>query len=366
MPEPTEFAALLTAALDDVPDGGDSALLWKALGQRGVLDRLYADGATPPPALLKILLTELDGRFPLGVTLTACVQVATALPLLHEAGGSDLVADVRARALRGEVLLALGATDAQGAGSDLMSLGTTAELGDDGVVVHGGKRWITNARTARYALVLARHRPQRHFTSFVWVVVPLSAPGVHSETAGTTLLRGSGVGHLRFDRVSLSRDHVLGRPGRGLASFVRTVTTERLASAFWAAALCRRVLATTHRGLAVRPLGEGTAWDNAVVRQQFARCLIELRRIETMTDQHVDTGSDDPVSGMILKAALAESLDTVLTQCAQLIGADAFADDGIAQLRAEAAMFGIAGGAHGAMLAGIADHAADLLGTRAP
>jgi citronellyl-CoA dehydrogenase len=58
---------------------------------------------------------------------------------------------------------------------------------------------------------------------------------------------------------------------------------------------------------------------------------------------------------------VAESLDAVLGDCAQLVGADAFAPGGLAQLRAEAGMFAIAGGARGAMLAGIADHATDLL-----
>jgi citronellyl-CoA dehydrogenase len=65
---------------------------------------------------------------------------------------------------------------------------------------------------------------------------------------------------------------------------------------------------------------------------------------------------------MVLKASIAESLEHVLGECARLLGAEAFVDDGLAQLRSEAGMFGIAGGASGAMLAGIADHAEDLLG----
>ncbi|XVV01037.1 hypothetical protein ACQPW3_26915 [Actinosynnema sp. CA-248983] len=68
------------------------------------------------------------------------------------------------------------------------------------------------------------------------------------------------------------------------------------------------------------------------------------------------------MDSMVVKVAVAESVDRVLAVCAELVGAESFADGGVAGLRAEAAMFGIAGGASGALLAGIADHADELLG----
>jgi citronellyl-CoA dehydrogenase len=333
-------------ALDSVP-GGDSRDVWRALG----------DARALTTEDLRVLLTELDARFPLGVVLSVCVQIATALPILLDAQSGDLAHRIGEVASRGEALLALAATDAAAAGSDLMELGTTARLTDDGIVLDGGKRWITNAVTADYALVLARHRPQRHFTSFLWVLVPTGAPGVLARPATGASFAGSGVGHLSFDSVSLSRDHLVGRPGRGLAVFARHVATERLAGALWASAMCRRVLRDTHRALTTRPLGGRTMWDNDAIRQRFARALVESRRIDALC-----AGLDSLVDSMVLKASVADSLDRVLAECAHLLGADSFADGGVAQLRSEATMFGIAGGATGAMLAGIADHVDDLLG----
>jgi hypothetical protein len=64
---------------------------------------------------------------------------------------------------------------------------------------------------------------------------------------------------------------------------------------------------------------------------------------------------------MALKAAYAESAERILSECVSLRGADSFRDGGLARLREQAAMFGIAGGATGAMLAGVADHADELL-----
>jgi acyl-CoA dehydrogenase len=381
LPEQCAFAARVAAALDPVPaapgvgppdPAGTSRGVWRALGRAGVPAMLAGAGADPRERadLLRELLTALDARYPLGVVLSACVQVAGALPVLAdgcvEGGAGGTARTVYSRTLGGENILALAATDAAGAGSDLMGLRTTARFDGDNVVVDGEKRWITNACSAEYALVLARHRPQRHFTSFLWVLVPTHVPGVSRTPATTTLFAGAGVGHLRFDGVVLDRGHVIGVPGRGLATFVSNVATERLASALWAGALCRRVLADTHRWLVERPLGDGTMWDNDAVRHRFARCLVEAARIDAMCEQRSAdrTGGAALARSMLLKAAVADSLETVLSECSQLRGADAFADDGLALLRAEAGMFGIAGGASGAMLAGIADHADDLVGRR--
>ncbi|HEU5471330.1 MAG TPA: acyl-CoA dehydrogenase family protein [Actinophytocola sp.] len=344
--------------LDALPAGADGRTVWRALGQAGLITELFDPGPGPRLDLLDVLLTELDRRLGVGTVLSICVQLATALPILRGAlPGTDTAAKVTDAATRGETVLALAVTDAAAAGSDLMALGTTARLDGDRVTVDGGKTWITNARTADYALVLARHRPQRHFTSFLWVLVPTDAPGVLAEPAGTGLFAGSGVGHLRFDGVTLGRDHLIGSPGRGLPTFARHVGTERAAGALWARAICRRVLAGTQRRLADRGL-----WTNDAVRDRFARCLVELRRMDAMCAQHAAAGPDALLSSMLLKASTAQSLDLVLAECVQLLGAEAFGSGGVAELRAEAAMFGIAGGASGAMLAGIAEHATDLVG----
>ncbi len=74
--------------------------------------------------------------------------------------------------------------------------------------------------------------------------------------------------------------------------------------------------------------------------------------------------AEDMASAMALKVAVAEGLDVVLRECTQLLGAESFVDGGIAELRAAVSMFGVAGGAVGAMLAGVADHADALLEAR--
>ncbi|HET8681730.1 MAG TPA: acyl-CoA dehydrogenase family protein, partial [Micromonosporaceae bacterium] len=258
------------------------------------------------------------------------------------------------------------ATDAASAGSDLINLGTRVDLAPDALTVHGGKRWITNACSADWLLVLGRHRPQPHFTSLVWALVPAAAPGVRATPAGDTMFAGAAVGHLSFDRVTLGRDHLAGTPGLGLAVFGRHVTTERLAGALWAGARTRRVLAATLDRLITRHLGDQPMWANPAIRERFSRCLMHWWRLDELTARFAGQ-LDEPtslVSSMLLKATVAEAVDAILGECARLHGADAFVAQGLAHLRAESAMFGIAGGAADAMLAGVADSAGSLLAAR--
>jgi alkylation response protein AidB-like acyl-CoA dehydrogenase len=359
LPEPisaepkSPFREAVGAAATD-----DPRALWRALGRAGILEAV-SGGSAVDAGRLGDLLAELDARLPVGPVLSACVQVATVIPLLRAvAGESPLACETLRRTLRGETIVALAATDAAVSGSALLDGRTELRDAGDGVVLDGGKDWITNAGHCDHVLVLARHRPARHFTSFCWVLVPAGQAGVSCQPAAGELFRGAGLGHLRFAHVALRREHVVGRPGRALAEFAVHMGTERLAGALWGRALCRRVLADTHRHLRSRSLGDGVLWDNAAVRERFARCVVELRRLDALCAVHAEGSA---AGGMVLKAACGETVDRILGECVDLRAADAFRDGGVASLRAEAAMFGIAGGATGAMLAGIADHADELL-----
>jgi acyl-CoA dehydrogenase len=365
LPEPPEpGAGYRTAVVGAAAAASGPRTLWRNLGRAGLLPPVWAPPGTcgnVDPARLGELLGELDARLPPGLVLSVCVQVATAIPVLRAASGdSPLAGKVLADALRGDAIMALAATDAAVSGSALLEART--ELRDDGdeLVLSGGKDWIVNADCCDFALVLARHSPARHFTSFSWVLVPAGHAGVSCQPAATALFPGAGLGHLRFDDVRLDRQHVVGRRGRALAEFARCIGAERLAGALWARAMCRRVLRGTRDYLRGRKTGEATLWDNAAVRERFARCLVDLRRLDALCGTYgaLPSGAAD---GMVLKAAYAESADRILGECVNLRGADSFRDGGLATLRAQAEMFGIAGGATGAMLAGVAEHADELL-----
>lgn len=364
-PAPADRTPTVTELIDalDTADS-DTRSLWQGLGRAGVPRLLLRDSAESlwiDPARLSELLVALDARLAPGAVLSVCVQVATVIPLLRNcAAVSPLAGRVLEQLLRGDAIVALAATDAGLSGSALLDIRTTATLTPDGVTLNGGKEWISNAGQCDEVLVLARCRPARHFTSYCWVLAPADDPGVSFQPAADTLLAGAGLGHLRFDDVRLGPKRVIGAPGRALAELARQLGAERLASALWARALCRRVLADTHRYLLARPAGEGTSWDNAAVRERFARCLVELCQLDSMCAVSA-ARAITAARGMALKASCAVIADRILGECLDLRGADSYRDDGLTRTREQFAMFAIAGGATGAMLAGIADHADELL-----
>ncbi|MGW1818785.1 acyl-CoA dehydrogenase family protein [Streptomyces sp. NPDC002125] len=321
-----------------------------ALAVSGTLTELYGKEPTGrlDPLLLRRVLAEADARGPQGTVLALLVQLATALPLLADAAATPVTRRVLRASLEGEALLALAATDAAAAGSDLAALGTTVDLGDqDGdLLLDGVKRWVTSALTADHALVLARHRPGRHFTSFTWVLVPLDASGVTVSPADTDLFQGSGVGDIQLSSVTLPRAYLLGRPGRGLALFARHLAVERLASAAWAVELCRRVVSDTAHRLDDRLLDGVPLRQSPSVRQRLAACAVQVSALHALWMQSREriATDRDGTAAAVLKALSGTTVERVLSECGQLQGADGFGRGGIQQLRSEAAVFGIGGG----------------------
>jgi citronellyl-CoA dehydrogenase len=307
------------------------------------------------PAALGGLLAAVDARVSIGATLSVSVPLATTVPLL--ATGGPGVAGALAGVLAGTACVALAATD-DGAGSDLSGLRTELTVDGAGLRLTGTKRWIANAVHSEHLLVLARHRPGRHFTSFTWVLVPSSAPGVAVEPADTTLFRDSGTGHIHLADVRLPRAHVLGGIGRGLPLFARHIAVERLAGALWGVALCRRALAVTLRYLTERGL-----WEVDAIRQRVAASLVRVRQLRALTAELADRVArrHDTTAAALLKAAVGMTVEHVLGECAHLQGAHGFATGGAQELRAQAALFGLGGGTTEVVLSVLGDSADAVL-----
>ncbi|MFS4103131.1 acyl-CoA dehydrogenase family protein [Streptomyces sp. PD-S100-1] len=356
-----EPATAAGSRLGALPADASGADLWRVLGAENRLAGVYR-GDDPrrgvDPAALGALLTDLDRRFGVGPTLAVTVPLATCLPLL--APGTGPAARTLADSLAGRTVVALAATD-RDSGCDLAALDTRVSFDGDHLRLDGAKRWITNATTCGAALVLARHRPGPHFTNFTWVLVPADAPGVSARPAGTELFDGSGTGHLAFDGVRLTRDHVVGGAGRGLSGFAAHIATERLAGALWAVALCERVLHETAGHLKGRRHGDGVLWEREGIRQRWAGALLRSRQHRALTESLTEAVAvrRDTSSAALLKASAAETVEHVLDVCAHLQGAHGFRTGGPQQLRAQGALFGIGGGTTEVVLSIVAETAAD-------
>ncbi|MGW1196723.1 acyl-CoA dehydrogenase family protein [Streptomyces sp. NPDC002536] len=368
-PADPEWRTAVDRATAALPPGVSGAGAWAALGGEGLLAPLYRDrdgSRELVPGRLAHLLAALDASAGPAPTLSTCVQAAAAWPLLAAgaaaAPAGGVLATARDAVLAGRAGLALAATEA-GSGSDLAGLETTLDLGADGPVLTGVKRWITNGTAAEHLLVLARHRPGRHFTCFTWVLVPAAAPGVELRPEDTNLFPGAGIARAAFTSVRLTEEHLVGRPGRGLALFARHMAGERLAGALWAVALCRRVLAGTQELLATREADGRPLWHRDGIRQRVAGCLVRVRQLHALCRELAPAVAErhDATAAALLKASAAETVDHVLTECSRLHGAEGFTHGGVQQLRAQAAVFGVGGGTTDVVLGTVADNSAVVL-----
>ncbi len=116
------------------------------------------------------------------------------------------------------------------AGSDVLALATTARREGEGYVLDGVKTFVSNAPVADLFVVFARTggadtAAQRALSAFL---VPRDAPGLTADRVWPKAgLRGSPMGELRFDGVTVPVADRLGAEGAGYQIFTRTAELER-------------------------------------------------------------------------------------------------------------------------------------------
>ena len=132
-------------------------------------------------------------------------------------------------------------------GSDAASLKATATHDADGWRIDGRKQFITNARYAPLAIVLARvgeaeaARPHAGITAFI---VPLDAPGVNIGAPERKLgLRASDTSALVLEGARVDADAVLGAVGKGFAIAMAGLDGGRIGIAAQSIGIARAALA---------------------------------------------------------------------------------------------------------------------------
>ena len=131
-------------------------------------------------------------------------------------------------------------------GSDAASLGMTARRDEDGWRLDGQKQFITNARYAPFAIVLARVGeldPKRTSAGITAFVVPLDAPGVSiGPSERKHGLRASDTSALILEGARVGHDALLGEEGKGFAIAMSGLDGGRIGIAAQSVGIARRAL----------------------------------------------------------------------------------------------------------------------------
>jgi alkylation response protein AidB-like acyl-CoA dehydrogenase len=163
-----------------------------------------------------------------------------------------------------------------GAGSDLASLRTRAEDRGDRFVVNGQKVWTSGAHFADWMFLLARTNPDapKH-NGISYLLVDMRTPGI--TVRPLVLLNGHRhFNEVFFDNVEVPKANLVGPLNQGWKVAITTLMYERSGGGGRGHELqVSRLIAVAK---ALKQSG-GTAWDDALVRQQLAQLAIECEAL---------------------------------------------------------------------------------------
>lgn len=169
---------------------------------------------------------------------------------------------------RGEKIGAFCLTEPN-AGSDASGISATALPDGDHWVVNANKVFVTNGAIADVCLIFARTDPQAGRKGISVIVAERGVPGFAvGELEDLCGMRANPVSSIRLSDSRIARDHLLGKPGQGLAIGLAALDTGRIG------------IAAQALGIAQGALDEGVRY--AKQRQQFGVPLARHQAIQMM------------------------------------------------------------------------------------
>ncbi|KAF4978356.1 hypothetical protein FZEAL_5254 [Fusarium zealandicum] len=116
-----------------------------------------------------------------------------------------------------------------GAGSDVVSMRTTAKPVDGGYVLNGSKMWITNGPDADVIVVYAKTEPDKASKGITAFLVDTKTEGFSCARKLDKMgMRGSNTGELMFDGVFVPTENILGKVNGGVQVLMEGLDLERL------------------------------------------------------------------------------------------------------------------------------------------
>ncbi|RGP67851.1 isovaleryl- dehydrogenase [Fusarium sporotrichioides] len=116
-----------------------------------------------------------------------------------------------------------------GAGSDVVSMRTTAKAVDGGYVLNGSKMWITNGPDADFIVVYAKTEPEKASKGITAFIVDTKTEGFSCARKLDKMgMRGSNTGELMFDGVFVPTENILGKVNGGVRVLMEGLDLERL------------------------------------------------------------------------------------------------------------------------------------------
>ncbi|GAA2391745.1 acyl-CoA dehydrogenase family protein [Dactylosporangium salmoneum] len=246
-------------------------------------------GGAGADALATAIVIEEVARACASSSLIPAVNKLGTMPLLLSAS-DELKRRYLAPVARGEAMFSYCLSEPD-AGSDAAGMKTRAELDGDAWVLNGVKRWITNAGVSEYYTVFAVTDPAARSRGISAFVVEKSDPGVSFGAPEKKLgIKGSPTREVYLDNVRIPADRIIGEPGTGFGTAMRTLDHTRVTIAAQALGIAQGAL--------------DFALGYVQERKQFGKAIADFQGIQFML---ADMGMKLEAARQLTYAAAAKS-----------------------------------------------------------
>jgi alkylation response protein AidB-like acyl-CoA dehydrogenase len=218
-------------------------------------------------ALAACIVIEEIARACVSSSLIPAVNKLGTLPIMLS-GSAELKAAYLPPVARGEAMFSYALSEPE-AGSDAAGMRTRAVLDGDAWVLNGGKRWITNAGVSDYYTVMAMTDPDRGARGISAFVVEKGDEGFTFGALEKKLgIKGSPTRELYFDNCRIPADRIIGEPGTGFSTALRTLDHTRV------------TIAAQALGIAQGALDYAVGYVKE--RKQFGKAIAEFQGLQFM------------------------------------------------------------------------------------
>ena len=224
----------------------------------------------------------------------------------------------------GAAIGALALTE-PGAGSDAVSLRTTAERGPEGYRLRGSKQFITNGPVADTLIVYAKTAPERGAHGITAFLVPRQTPGFSVARALDKMgMRGSPTGELAFADCPIPESQRLGEENAGVAVMMSGLNIERAVLAAIPLGIMAEALEIAVRYAREREQFGQKIGHFQLIQEKLANMATRLEASRLLTYRAVDAVARDPrrlsPSAMALTFASEASTQVALEAIQVLVG----------------------------------------------
>ena len=204
--------------------------LWPELGELGLLGITVDEqfGGSGLGYLAHVIAMEEISRASGSVGLSYGAHSNLCVNQLYRWGSEEQKQQFLPGLISGDHLGALAMSET-GAGSDVMSMRTTAIRDGDEYVLNGSKMWITNAPGADVMIVYARTDPDEGSHGLSAFIIEGGAPGLSTPQKLDKLgMRGSDTSEVLLEDCRIPAENRLAEEGKGAAILMSGLDYERV------------------------------------------------------------------------------------------------------------------------------------------